>query len=377
MDFRLTEDQQLMVQAVRELMEQESWERYFAACDAAHEYPERFVAALCELGVDTILLPEDRGGLAAGWSTVAAVWEELGRLGAPTYVLYQLPTLGTVLEVGTEEQAEKILSYVGTGKQIWNFAMTEPGAGSSFASMATTYTRRDGKVYLDGHKTFITSSLGVDQLVVMARNADDMDQYTEWFVDLSLPGITREPLDKLGLRMDSCCEIYFDQVELREEDMFGAEGEGFARTVADFDLERFLVAACDYGWALCAFEDAARYANQREQGGQAIARYQLIQEKFARMRIALTNMRNMVYEVAWKADNGVLGKGDCSMAKLYCTQAASEVVDDAIQVLGGIAVTGEHRVARFYRDLRVERISGGTDEMMVLAAGRAALKEYR
>lgn len=377
MDFSLTEDQQLMVQAIRELMAQENWEPYFAECDAKHEYPERFVAALCEIGVDTILLPEEHGGLDAGWTTIAAVWEELGRQGVPTYVLYQLPTLDTVLKVGTQEQISTIMSYVGTGKQIWNFAMTEPGAGSSFAKMATTYTRRDGKVYLSGHKTFITSSLGVDQLVVMARNAEDMDQYTEWFVDMSLPGITKEPLNKLGLCMDSCCEIYFDDVELREEDMFGKEGEGFARTVADFDLERFLVAACDYGWALCAFEDAATYANQREQGGQAIARYQLIQEKFARMKIELTNMRNMLFEIGWKADTGQLGKGDCSMAKLYCTQAAARVVDDAIQVLGGIAVTGNHRVARFYRDLRVERISGGTDEMMVLTAGRAALKDYR
>jgi crotonobetainyl-CoA dehydrogenase len=88
-------------------------------------------------------------------------------------------------------------------------------------------------------------------------------------------------------------------------------------------------------------------------------------------------MRNMVFETAWKADHGLLGKGDASMAKLYCTQAASEVVDDAIQVLGGIGVTGAHRVARFWRDLRVERISGGTDEMMVLTTARAALKEYR
>ncbi|ROR96021.1 crotonobetainyl-CoA dehydrogenase [Salana multivorans] len=377
MDFSLTEDQQLMVQAIRELMSRENWEAYFAECDAAHTYPQRWVEALCEIGVDTILLPESAGGLDAGWGTIAAVWEELGRWGAPTYVLYQLPTLSSVLHVGTPEQQEKILSYVGTGKQIWNFAMTEPGAGSSFNDMATTYTRRDGKVYLSGHKTFITSSLGVDQLVIMARNAEDMSQYTEWFVDMSLPGITKEPLDKLGLRMDSCCEIYLDDVELREEDMFGEEGQGFARTVADFDLERFLVAACDYGWALCAFEDAARYANQRVQGGQAIGRYQLIQEKVASMWTELTNMRNMMYEVAWKADTDQLGRGDCSMLKLYCTQAASRVVDQAIQILGGIAVTGNHRVARFFRDLRVERISGGTDEMMILTAGRAALKEYR
>ena len=129
--------------------------------------------------------------------------------------------------------------------------------------------------------------------------------------------------------------------------------------------------------AYCAFEDAAKYANQREQGGEMIARYQLIQEKFCNMQIRLTNMRNMLFEIAWKFDNGLMGRGDCSMAKYYCANASFEVVDDALQVLGGLGVTGHHRAARFWRDLRVDRVSGGTDEMMILTAGRAVLKAYR
>ncbi len=377
MDFSLSEDQHLMVDAIKELMTKQDWEPYFAECDEQHEYPQRWVEALAGLGIDAMMLPEENGGIGAGWVTLAAVWEELGRLGGPTYVLYQLPTLGSVLHSGTPEQQEKVLSLLGTGRQIWNSAMTEPGAGSSFANMATTYTRRDGKVYLNGHKTFITSGMGVPFLLVMARDADNMDVYTQWFVDLTKPGITREPLDKLGLRMDSCAEVYFDNVELDESDLYGKEGEGFTQTVNDFELERFLIAACDYGWAYCAYEDAMRYANQREQGGQAIGRYQLIQEKACAMQVKLRTMRALLYEIAWKADTGQLGRGDCSMAKLYCTNTAFEVVDDAVQILGGIAVTGRHRVARIWRDLRVERISGGTDEMMILTAGRAALKDYR
>jgi crotonobetainyl-CoA dehydrogenase len=377
MNFSLDEDQQLMVQAVGELMARESWDAYFQKCDEEHEYPERFVAELAALGVDSILLPEDRGGMGSGWVTLAAVWEELGRLGAPTYVLYQLPAWDTILREGTPEQIEKIMAYVGTGKQVWNSAMTEPGAGSGLGALQTTYKRRDGKVYLSGHKTFITSSLHVPYLVVMSRDADNPDTFTEWLVDMSLPGITKEPLEKLGLRMDSCCEIYFDEVELEETDLFGTEGRGFARGVDDFDFERFLVACSDYGMAYCAFEDAAKYANQREQGGEMIARYQLIQEKFCNMQIRLTNMRNMLFEIAWKFDNGLMGRGDCSMAKYYCANASFEVVDDALQVLGGLGVTGHHRAARFWRDLRVDRVSGGTDEMMILTAGRAVLKAYR
>ncbi|RTE50624.1 crotonobetainyl-CoA dehydrogenase [Actinobaculum sp. 352] len=377
MDFSLNEDQQLMVDGFTELMNSRPWETYFHECDENSEYPEEWVKAICDIGFDRILLPEEYDGFGFGWVTLAAAYEELGRLGGPTYVLYQLPCWDTVIREGTEEQKKKILAFVGSGKQMLNYAMTEPSAGSSWDDMRTTYTRRDGKVYLNGHKTFQTSSMKVPYMVVMARNADDMDVYSEWFVDMSKEGITKEPLHKLGLRMDSCAELYFDDVELEESDLFGTEGNGFKRGVADFDLERFLVALTNYGQAYCAFEDAAKYANQRIQGGQAIARHQLIQLKFADMKVKLTNMRNMLYEIAWKKDNGLLGRGDCSMAKYYCAHAAFEVVDDALQVLAGIGITGEHRVQRFFRDLRVDRVSGGTDEMMILTAGRAALKEYR
>ena len=373
MDFSFTEEQQLIVDGFADVMNSRSWEKYFHECDETSTYPLEWVKALCDVGFDRILLPEEHDGLGLDWVTLAAVYEVLGRLGGPTYILYQLPGLETVVREGTDEQREKIFSYLGTGEQVLNYAMTEPSAGSSWNDMRTTYTRRD----LNGHKTFQTSGMRVPYLVVMARNADDMDVYTEWLVDMSKPGITKEPLHKLGLRMDSCAEVYFDDVELEESDLFGSEGNGFMRGVADFDLERFLVALTNYGQAYCAFEDAAKYANQRAQGGQAIARRQLIQLKFADMQVRLTNMRNMLFEIAWKHDVGKLGRGDCSMAKYYCSHAAFEVVDDALQILAGVGITGDHRVQRFFRDLRVDRVSGGTDEMMILTAGRAALKNYR
>ncbi len=377
MDFSLSEDQQLIADGFAELMASRDWESYFHDCDENSEYPQEWVAAICELGFDRILLPEEYDGLGLDWVTLTAVYEALGRAGGPTYVLYQLPGYNSVIREGTDEQRDKILAHVGTGDQILNYSMTEPSAGSSWDDMRTTYTRRDGKVYLNGHKTFQTSAMKVPYLVVMARNADDMSVYTEWFVDMSRPGITKEPLHKLGLRMDSCAEVYFDNVELEEKDLWGTEGNAFKRGVKDFDDERFLVALTNYGTAYCAFEDAATYANQRVQGGQAIARQQLIQLKFADMKVALTNMRNMLYEIAWKMDHGTTGRGDCSMAKYYCSHAAHLVVDNALQVLAGVGITGEHRVQRFYRDLRVDRVSGGTDEMMILAAGRGALRDYR
>lgn len=378
MDFKLTDEQELFVAGVRELMERENWEAYFADCDEKHEYSERWVKELAELGIDTMLLPEEHGGMEAGMVTLAAIWEELGRLGAPTYVLYQLPGFSTILREGTQEQIDKIFAFRGTGKQMWNSAITEPSAGSDVGSLKTTYTRKNGKVYLNGQKCFITSSGECPYLVVMARDAEsEKPVFSEWFVDMSLPGIKKNPLEKLGLRMDSCCEIVFDNVELEEKDMFGKEGNGFLRVKEEFDAERFLVACTNYGVAYCAFEDAAKYANQRVQFSEAIGRTQLIQEKFAHMAIKLNSMKNMIFESAWKCDNGTMTSGDAAMCKYFCANAAFDVVDNAMQVLAGYGVAGGHRVARFWRDLRVDRVSGGSDEMQILTLGRAVLKQYR
>ena len=377
MDFKLNDEQELFVAGLRNLMERENWESYFAECDENCEYPERWVKELCELGLDGLLLTEEQGGFNLGAVTVAAAWEELGRLGGPTYVLYELTNFSTVLREGTQEQIAKVMALYGTGKQVWNSAMTEPGAGSDTGSLQTTYTRKNGKVYLNGHKTYITSSAEAPYLVVMARNSEDTSVFTEWFVEMDKPGIKKERLHKLGLKMDSVCDIYFDNVELEEKDIFGTEGNGFNRGKDEFNFERFLVGCCDYGNALCAFEDAAKYANQREQFGQKLGRFQLVQLKFAEMAIKLTNMKNMLYETAWKYDNGQNIVADAAMCKYYCANAGFEVVDDAMQIFAGIGVVGDHRVSRFWRDLRVDRVSGGTDEMMILTAGKQVLKKYR
>lgn len=381
MDFNLTDEQELIVDSYRDLMERENWENYFHECDEKHEYPIRWVKALCDLGFDRILLDEEHGGLGLEQPnvTLMAIYEVLGQYGAPTYVLYELTGFGTVIREGTQKQIDAVLSSLGTGEQILNSACTEPGAGSDVSALTTNYQRRNGKIYLNGTKTFITSSQHVKYLIVMCRDADNPDTISEFFVDMSKPGISRSPLPKLGLRMDSCCEIYFDDVELDEEDLFGKEGNGFNRGVSDFNFERWLVGACDYGTAICAFEDAAKHAWNRVAFGKPIARFQLNTLKFCNSRIKLDNMRNMLYEAAWNADNnnGEFDAGKAAQCKYYCANASFEVVDDMMQVMGGIAVASEHRINRIWRDLRVDRVSGGTDEMMILTAGKAAIRPYR
>ncbi|MBZ7994430.1 crotonobetainyl-CoA dehydrogenase [Campylobacter canadensis] len=379
MDFRLNEEQELFVAGIKDYMSSRNWESYFAECDEKHQYPIEWVKGLAELGVDTMLLDEEHGGMGANMVTLTAIWEELGRLGGPTYVLYQLPGFGTILRHGTKEQIDKVFAYRGSGEQMFNSAITEPSAGSDVGSLKSTYERRNGKIYLNGQKCFITSSLHCPYLIVMAKDASSQTPvYSEFFIDVkNVKGeIKITPLDKLGLRMDSCCEITFNEVQLEEKDFFGKEGKGFERVKEEFDAERFLVAVTNYATAYCAFEDACKYANLRVQFKEAIGRTQLIQEKIAFMAMKLNAMKNMVYECAWKMDNNIANSGDSAMCKYFCANEAFYVVDTAIQILGGIGVTG-HRTSRFWRDLRIDRLSGGSDEMQILTLGRAILKQYR
>lgn len=381
MDFNLTDEQELIVASYRDYMESENWETYFHECDEKHEYPLRWAQGLCEMGFDRIMLDEEHGGLGLEQpiTTLMAIYEVLGQYGAPTYVLYLLTGYNTIVREGTQEQIDACLKYLGTGEQVVNSACTEPGAGSDVSGLVTTYKRENGKIYLNGTKTFITSSAGVKYLVIMAKNADDPEMFTEFFLDMSKPGVSLSPLNKLGLRMDSCCEVYMDNVELEEKDIFGKEGNGFARGINDFNFERWLVGACDYGTAIACYEDACRHANQRIAFGKPIGRQQLNQLKVAEMAIKLKNMKNMLYETAWEADNndGKFDPGAAAMCKYYCANAAFEVVDDAMQILAGVAVAGEHRIQRIWRDLRVDRVSGGTDEMMILTASKFELKKFR
>ncbi len=244
----------------------------------------------------------------------------------------------------------------------------------------TTYTRKNGKVYINGQKTFITGAKEYPYMLVLARDPEPKDPkkaFTLWWVDSSKPGIKINPLHKIGWHMLSTCEVYLDNVEVEESDMVGEEGMGFLNVMYNFEMERLINAARSTGFAECAFEDAARYANQRIAFGKPIGHNQMIQEKLALMAIKIDNMRNMVLKVAWQADQHQSLRTSAALAKLYCARTAMEVIDDAIQIMGGLGYTDEARVSRFWRDVRCERIGGGTDEIMIYVAGRQILKDYQ
>jgi crotonobetainyl-CoA dehydrogenase len=375
MDFRKTDEQELLIESIRELIERECPESYFAECDRNHEEPKHFRKVLFDNGIGLLGVPEEFGGTPVDKLTQIMVNEELSRLGAPLPHMSANLRVHTICLYGTEEQKKLTMDMIKQGEFPFALGISEPQAGSDNRAMTASATRKNGKVYINGHKTFITHATYAPYMLTCTMD-QETGKMSMWWVDMKKPGIKVEYLEKIGYNTGGTSEVYLDNVEIEEKDLIGKEGEGFLQLMANFEFERLLIAASALGHAQGAFEDAAKYANQRQQFGKKIGDFQLIQEKLCIMQIKLENMRNFCYKTAWEMDNDISIRINSALCKYYCTRAAFEVADDAMQILAGVGYTLDHRVSRFWRDLRGYRLTGGTDEIMIHAAGRPLLKQY-
>ena len=378
MDYRLTEEQELMVQAIEDALDRENLETYFQDCDKNHEHPTKFWDLLRDLGCFSMFLPKEYGGDGEGAITMFLVMEALGRKGCPIYLFWDHVKADALADVGTKEQIDKFMPLFFEGNPAFAQGFTEPTAGTDLSpdTIMTTYTRKNGKVYINGHKHFISGAQDSDYCLTLAKNSDDPTQLTLWFVPTNVPECKKEPMEKMGINMENVNDIWFDNVEIEESDMFSFEGNGLMATSKGFDYERLIDAFNAYGQALCAYEDACRYANQRIVKGQELGRFQLIQNHIMEMAMRIYTMRDLCLHLAWNKDNGCLKREEASIAKQYCSESANIVVDHAMQILGGIGFCGS-RVSRIYRDLRITRISGGTGEIQTIIASRQILKKYK
>lgn len=379
MNFSLSEEQELLLASIRELIQRDFPEDYFRQNYQDHRFPKEFMNALAENGISLLGVPEELGGIPSDMLTQVLAIEEVARNGAPGYMMVNALCVHNMVKFGTPEQLEKTAASAQEGIPGYSLLFTEPQAGSDNNGLATTATRKNGKVYINGQKTFITFAKDSPYMLVLARDAEPVDPkrcYTMWWVDPTAAGVKIQDLRKIGWHMVSNCEVFFDNVEVEESAMVGKPGYGFIHLMENFEVERLVIAAYSLGAAVCAFEDAAKYANQRVQFGQPIGQFQMIQLKLTQMAIKIQNMKNFVYKVAWECDNKLPMRLSSPMCKVYCAQAAGEVIDDAVQIMGGLGYIEESRVARLWRDIRVSRIAGGTDEVMVYIAGRQILKQY-
>ena len=235
-------------------------------------------------------------------------------------------------------------------------------------------------LWADLGKCFITLAAEAPYMLCFAKNPEEPNPkkaITMWMVDMKAKGVTTAHMEKIGSRCAPLYEVYLEDVELEEEDIIGKEGEGFMNLMKNFEAERVLGAVGALGWAEAAYADACTYANQRVQFGKPIGSFQLIQKRVTEMAIRIENMRNLVYNTAEDIDAGRPAQISSALCKYYVAIASGEVIDSAMQVLGGIGYTCDHRVSRLWRDVRSLRIGGGTDEVMIHILGRAILKKYR
>lgn len=379
MDFKRTEEQELLLESLRTVMERGDFEDYFKECDEKHVFPQKAADALVEAGFASLGIPEEYDGTPVDILTQVMVAEEAHALGYPSLCWINFSTeVDDILTFGNPEQQKAVLEYAVQGKKPFTLGFTEPQAGSDSAAMATTATRRDGKVYINGTKTFNTSADKAPYMLCVARSGINESPYKDfsmYLFPMDRPGITTSKLSKIGNNMCGTYEVYLQDVECDESDLVGEECKGFYQLMKNFEVERLTICAANVGMARCAYEEALRYAGQREQFGRPIGSFQLIQEKLVDMKIKIENMQNMLYKAAWKKDNGESISIDSSLLKRYTGHAAFEVIDDAMQIMGGIGYTNDCRIARLWRDQRVYRIMAGTEEIMVHTAGRALIKE--
>lgn len=380
MDFRKTEEQELLLESLDEFLDNCGFDdAYFAEKWQKNEPTNEFDKAFLDSGFGLLGIPEEYGGTHVDLVTMVMVAERLASRGFPTTCMSNALQVDDMLTFGNEEQKKIVFEHLmKTGQSCFSLGLTEPQAGSESANLATTATHKDGKVIINGHKCFISNAKEFPYILVMCAEADvEGHPASMYFVPNDAPGVTIHEMHKIGLHIGSMCEIYLENVELPESALVGKMGMGFIQEMKNFEIERLVMAAGSLGMATCAFEDAAKYANQRVQFGKTIGSFQLIQELITESYVKILNMRNLCYYTASKKDNGESIRTESGLAKYYCARAGFEVVDDAMQIMGGIGYTEDCRISRIWRDIRMNRIGGGTDQIMVHTTSRQILKMYK
>ena len=260
------------------------------------------------------------------------------------------------------------------GEKILCLGITEPDAGSDVAGIKTRAVRDNGDYVINGSKTFITNGHRADVIVLVTKTDPDAGHggITLFLVDMSLPGVIREKkLEKLGMHASDTALLAFQDVRVPESAMLGELGKGFYHISWELQGERLIGAAGCVAGAQHVFDRTLQYAKERTAFGRPIGNFQVIRHKFAEMAVKIETARQMVYTTAWRFQNGEYPVREISMAKLYASQISVEVADECIQIHGGNGYMKEYGIERSWRDLRLNRIGAGTDEVMLEVIGRS------
>ncbi|OLL76832.1 Butyryl-CoA dehydrogenase [Pseudonocardia sp. Ae168_Ps1] len=363
-------DHEAFREVVRDLLAKEVVP-HFAEWESAGLVPKEIFARLGELGIPGMQVPEEYGGGGATSFRFSAVLTEevvragvhLGGLGVHMNVV--LPYL---LRYATEEQRRRWLPGIARGELMTAIAMTEPGTGSDLAGMTTRARRAGDRFVLDGAKTFITGGINCDLVLVVARtgNSENRRQGLSLLVvEDGMPGFTRGlKLDKLGLHTQDTAELFFDGVEVPEDNLLGEEGQAFTYLTGNLPQERLAIALGAVAAAETALDTTVGYVKEREVFGSSLAGFQNTRFELAACGAEVMAGRAMLDRSLVDHDRAELSAADAAALKLFCTELQGRVLDRCLQLFGGYGYIRDYPIARLYADARVSRIYGGTSEVM-------------
>jgi short/branched chain acyl-CoA dehydrogenase len=377
MNFELTETQQMIRQTVRDFAEREVKPRA-KELDEKGEFSYELTKMMGDLGLFGMTLPEQYGGQGLDTLSYIIAVEELARVDgshAATLAAHNSLGISPLYEFGTEEQKMKYLPQLCTGEGLWSFGLTEPGAGSDSRGSKTTAILEGDEWVINGSKIFITNgasdiSKGCTVQAVSGEK-DGKKIFTTVIVEAGTPGFRRVPMhNKMMWRASDTSELYFDDVRVPKENLLGQIGEGSHIMLHTLDGGRLSIGAMGLGLAQGAFEMALAYAKERKQFGKPLTKFQINAFKLADMALKIELARNLLYKACWLKDTGKPYTKEAAMAKLYCSEVAREVADEAVQIHGGYGLMKDYDIERFYRDQRLLQIGEGTSEIQRLVISR-------
>ncbi len=368
MDYQLTEEQIMLRDLCREIAE-EKIKPVAAKYDATEEFPWEIVKVLAQSDLCGVYIPEEYGGMGGGILELCITTEELSRGCAGIGLAFAGTALGTdpILLFGNDEQKQKYLPDIASGKKLAAYGITEPAAGSDVSAMQTTATKDGDHYILNGTKHFITNGGEADTytIVAMTDKAKGSRGASVFIVEKGTPGFTfGKKEEKLGIRASTTRELIFTDCRVPKENLLGREGQGFLIAMRTFDMSRPGIGAQAVGIAQGAFDAALKYSTERHQFGKPISSFQGIQFMLADMATQIEAARALVYAAARQIDAGVKDVTmQSSMAKMFASDVAMHVTTDAVQIFGGYGYIKEYPVEKYMRDAKITQIYEGTNQI--------------
>ena len=380
MNFDLSEEQRLIRDTVRDFAEREI-KPVAKELDEKAEFSYDLTKKIGELGLFGMTLPEKYGGQGLDTLSYIIAVEEIARIDgsqAATLAAHNSLGIGPLYYFGNEEQKMKYLPQLCTGEALWGFGLTEADAGSdSRGSKTRAYLdEKTNEWVINGSKIFITNgaskiSIGSTVQTVSSGSDDGKKEFTTIIVDRGTPGFRMVSMHgKMMWRASDTAELYFDDCRVPQDHLLGKVGQGSKIMLSTLDAGRLSIGAMGLGAAQGGFELAMQYAQERKQFGQPISKFQVNAFKLADMAMKIELARNLLYKACWLKDSNKPFSKEAAMAKLYCSEIAKEVVDEAVQLFGGYGLMKDYDIERFYRDQRLLQIGEGTSEIQRLVISK-------